>query len=88
MDETALRILAAQVIEGLQLEELAPEELDPDRPFFGGGLGLDSIDALELAAIVERHYGVQIASGTEGRGAFANLRTLGDYIVRHRRTAV
>lgn len=78
--EDALRTLAAQVIEGLALEDLRPEDIDPDAPLFGGGLGLDSIDALELAVIVERAYGVRIEDAELGRTAFASLRALQGHI--------
>ncbi len=82
--EDALRTLAAQVIEGLALEDLRPEDIDPDAPLFGGGLGLDSIDALELAVIVERAYGVRIEDAELGRTAFASLRALHAHIAAKR----
>ncbi len=78
MDDELL-LLAERVIDGLHLEDLRPFELNPDMPLFAGGLGLDSIDALELAVIVERHYGVRIDADS-GKEAFASLRSLHEYL--------
>jgi acyl carrier protein len=78
--EDRLLRLAECVIEGLNLEELKPEDIDPEAPLFGEGLGLDSIDALELAVLLERHYGVRIQEGDEGRAAFASLAALDRYL--------
>jgi len=75
--------LARRVITGLNLEETTPDDLDPDAALFGAGLGLDSIDALELAVIIERHYQVKIADMEIGKVAFASLRALDDHIARH-----
>jgi acyl carrier protein len=79
MDDRQTR-LAQLIIDGLHLEEVTPADLDPVAPLFGGGLGLDSIDALELAVLVERTYGVKIASGEEGRNACASLAALDAFI--------
>ena len=58
MNESQQR-LAQKVITGLNLEDITPADIDPQAPLFGTGLGLDSIDALELAVIVERSYGIR-----------------------------
>lgn len=79
MDD-ALRTLAAAIIEELHLEEITPDDIDPDAPLFGEGLGLDSIDALELALIVRRRFNAPIADNDEGRRAFASLRALATFI--------
>ena len=76
-----LRQLAQHIIDGLALEEVTVDDLEADAPLFGEGLGLDSIDALELAVVVERHYGVKIADMEEGKAAFASLQALHDYLV-------
>jgi acyl carrier protein len=76
--------LARHLIAGLNLEEVKPEDIDADAPLFGAGLGLDSIDALELAVIVERHYGVRIADMEVGKRAFASLRALDRFIAASR----
>lgn len=78
--EDELLLLAGRVIDGLHLEDLRPADLAPDAPLFAGGLGLDSIDALELAVIIERHYGVRIADAEIGKQAFASLRHLHEHI--------
>lgn len=79
------RQLASHIIAGLNLEDIKPEDIAPEAPLFGGGLGLDSIDALELAVIVERHYGVRIADMDVGKQAFASLRALDAFIAAHRK---
>lgn len=85
MDERLLT-LARHIVAGLNLEDVKPESLDPDAPLFGAGLGLDSIDALELAVIVERNYQVRIADMEVGKKAFASLRALADFIDSDSRT--
>ncbi|TVR40499.1 MAG: acyl carrier protein [Planctomycetota bacterium] len=76
-------LLAQRIIEGLNLEDITVEDVDIDTPLFGEGLGLDSIDALELAVIVDRNYGVKINNAEEGRSAFASIRSLDSYIQQH-----
>lgn len=73
--------LAALIVENLNLEGVTPESIDPEMPLFGGDLGLDSIDALELALAVSRHYGVQLRSDNpDNRHVFGTLRALCEYI--------
>lgn len=79
-----LEQLAKHIIAGLNLEDITPADIDPQAPLFGDGLGLDSIDALELAVVVERHYGVKIADMEVGRTAFASLAALGGFIASQR----
>lgn len=74
------RRLAEHLIDGLDLEEIGVDDIDPDAPLFGAGLGLDSIDALELSVVVERCYGVRIHDMDEGRTAFASLAALDAFI--------
>lgn len=73
------------IIDSLGLEEVAAADIEPEAPLFGEGLGLDSIDALELALAISRGYGVQIRSD-DGNNAeiFASLRALTGYIEQHR----
>lgn len=78
--DASLASLAQIVIDGLRLEELTPNDIDPQAPLFGGGLGLDSIDALELAVLIERTYGVKIGDAQTGRSAFASLDALHRHI--------
>jgi len=77
--------LAQHLITGLNLEDLTPQDIAPEAPLFGGGLGLDSIDALELAVLVERHYGVRITDMDIGKNAFASLRALDRYIAANQK---
>jgi acyl carrier protein len=72
--------LARHLIAGLNLEDIQPGDLSADAPLFGEGLGLDSIDALELAVIVERQYQVRIADMEVGKKAFSSIRALDEYI--------
>jgi len=72
-------------IEELNLEDIKPEDIDVNEPLFGGGLGLDSIDALELAIVVERTYGVKIKSGDDrNEEIFSSLAALAAHIEANR----
>ena len=79
MNESQQR-LAQHIISGLNLEDVTPADIDPQAPLFGEGLGLDSIDALELAVIVERQYGVRIPNMEVGKQAFASIAALDGFI--------
>lgn len=72
--------LKARIIESLKLQEITPEQIEDDAPLFGTGLGLDSIDALELVVLLEKDYGIVIKDIEEGRPAFRSVRTLADFI--------
>ena len=73
--------LATLICEVLNLEDLSPEDIDPSQPLFDGGLGLDSIDALEIAVAVAQTYGVQLkAEDEENQEIFATLRSLATHI--------
>ena len=79
-----LRDLARLIIESLNLE-LDPAEIDPDAPLYGDGLGLDSIDILELALVVSKNFGVQLrADDANNHQIFSSLRSLADYVAAHR----
>lgn len=72
--------VARLIVQALNLE-LAPDEIAPDAPLFGDGLGLDSIDALELALAISREYGLELRSDdARNRQVFASLRSLTSYI--------
>jgi acyl carrier protein len=73
------------IIEGLRLEDIVPDDLSPDAALFGGGLGLDSIDALEIGVMLDRQYGIKITSGDERNNQiFVSLRSLADFVATHR----
>ncbi|MBS7458747.1 phosphopantetheine-binding protein [Coralloluteibacterium stylophorae] len=79
--------LATVLVEALNLEDVAPAEIDPEAPLFGEGLGLDSIDALELALAISKRYGFQLRSDSdENRRIFASLRTLSAHVEANRTT--
>lgn len=73
------------MIEELNLEEITPEDIDADAPLFGEGLGLDSIDALEIILILEKYYGVKLANSAEAKPVFKSVRTLAEYILQNRK---
>jgi acyl carrier protein len=77
--------LASLLVESLNLEDIAPEAIDPEQPLFGTGLGLDSIDALELALAISKRYGFQLRSDNEdNRRIFGSLRALAAHVGQHR----
>lgn len=84
--EKLIEKLKRELIEELNLEEITPKDINPDKPLFGdGGLGLDSIDALEIILILERNYGIKIKNPAEGKQIFYSVRTLADYIVKNQK---
>ena len=83
MDELK-RQLKPHIIEVLSLEEINPEDIVDSEPLFGEGLGLDSIDALELIVLMEKNYGIRLNNPAEGKAIFASLDTMADYIAQHR----
>ena len=81
----AERELAELLVESLNLDGVAPDGIDPEAPLFNTGLGLDSIDALELALAISKKYGFQMRSDNEdNRRIFASLRALAEHIQQHR----
>ncbi len=87
MDEL-IEKLKAQLIEALNLEEITPEDIDPEAPLFGDdGLGLDSIDALEIILLLDKDYGIKLKNPAEGKQVFYSVKTMADYIRKHGKTA-
>ncbi|MFI4886410.1 MAG: phosphopantetheine-binding protein [Steroidobacterales bacterium] len=80
------RELAGLIVQALNLE-LSAAEINPEAPLYGEGLGLDSIDILEIALVVSKHYGVQLrADNAQNEQIFRSLRRLAEYITAHRTT--
>lgn len=84
MDNTLLEELKVKIIAALNLEEMTAADIDAEAPLFGEGLGLDSIDALELILILERDYGIKVKNTAEARPALQSVRAMADYIEAHR----
>lgn len=70
------------IIEELDLRGKTAEDIVDDAPLFGAGLGLDSLDALQLAMAVEERFGVEVPEGEEAKGIFASAAALADYVKR------
>lgn len=79
-----IQTLKEQIIDALNLEEITPEDIDNNDPLFGAGLGLDSIDALELIVILDRHYGIKLANPAEGKEIFKSVSSIADYVAKNR----
>lgn len=87
MDQPTIEQVAELLIDTLQLRDVGIAKIDPDEALFGSGLGLDSIDALEIALAVSKTYGVTISSEDPNiKQIFATLRDLTQYIQDHRTT--
>tara|TARA_R110002124_G_scaffold17532_2_gene73045 strand:- start:21958 stop:22215 length:258 start_codon:yes stop_codon:yes gene_type:complete len=76
--------LKAKIIEQLNLEDIAVEEIADDDSLFGDGLGLDSIDALELIVMLDKDYGIKLSDPKEGRKIFESIEVMANYISEHR----
>ena len=82
--ESLISELKSRIIEALNLEDLHPEDIDANAPLFGDGLGLDSIDALELIVMMEKFYGIKLADASQGKATFRSIATMADYIEKNR----
>ena len=83
MEELVLQ-LKQQIIKTLNLEEITPDDIDPAAPLFGEGLGLDSIDALELIVMLEKYYGIRLSSPAQGKELFKSIDTIAQYVQKNR----
>jgi acyl carrier protein len=77
--------LKNQIIEALNLEDLNADDIDANAPLFGEGLGLDSIDALELIVLLERQYGIKLSNPAEGKAIFKSVASIADYVSKNRK---
>ncbi len=76
--------LKSQIILFLNLTDLTPADIKDDEPLFGDGLGLDSIDSLELIVLLKREYGINIQDPKEGRKVLVDINSMAEYIEQHR----
>ena len=84
MMEDLVLELKNEIIESLNLEDVKPEEIDADAPLFGSGLGLDSIDALELIVLMEKKYGIKLKDPQKGKDVFKSVNVMADFIAKNR----
>lgn len=77
--------LKKEIITALNLEDLSPEDIDNDAPIFGEGLGLDSIDALELIVLLEKKYGIKLESPNKGKEVFKSIAVIAKYVAENRK---
>jgi acyl carrier protein len=83
MEELILK-LKGEIIEVLNLEDVNSEDIADDAPLFGDGLGLDSIDALELIVLMEKNYGIKLKDPAQGRELFKSVKILAEHIQANR----
>jgi acyl carrier protein len=76
--------LKEQIIEELKLEDMKPADIQDDAPLFGDGLGLDSIDALELVVLLEKYHGVKITEEETGKRVLASIDTMAEFIMQEK----
>lgn len=77
--------LKAKIIENLNLEDFTVEEIGDNDPLFGEGLGLDSIDALELIVMLDKDYGIKIADPKQGKDIFESIETMAKFIAENKK---
>ena len=82
--EQLIEQLKQQIIEALNFEDMTPADIDADAPLFGEGLGLDSIDALELIMLLDREYGIKLADPKAGKEVVRSVRAMAEYIQTNR----
>ena len=82
--DSLIEQLKKRIIEILNLEDIFPDDIDSSAPLFGEGLGLDSLDALELVVMLEKDYSITITDIEVGRQAFASITSMAEFIREHR----
>ena len=84
--EQLINDLKLQIKEALNLEELSMEDFDENAPLFGeGGIGLDSIDVLEIIVLLEKKYGIRFSNPKEGKAIFQSIKTIAEYVQANRK---
>lgn len=84
MEELILQ-LKEEIIEVLNLEEMLPDDIADDAPLFADGLGLDSIDALELIVLLEKNYGIKLENSAQGKEVFTSVQTMAEFIQSYKK---
>ncbi len=85
MSDELIQTVKQMIIDSLRIEGMASEEIETDAPLFGEGLGLDSIDALQLVVAMEKEYGVVVPDAATGSKVFVSVRSMADYIAEHKK---
>ena len=86
MMEDLILKLKKEIISELSVENITPEDMNAEAPLFGeGGLGLDSIDVLELVVLLEKNYGIKIRASKEGPKIFYSIKTIAEYILEQQK---
>ena len=83
--ENLIETLKTQIIQQLNLTEVKAEDIDPKAPLFGEGLGLDSIDALELIVLLEKNYGLKIQEPKDAKSIFQSVNSMAEYISKNKK---
>ena len=84
--ENLIEELKTKIREAQNLEDLTNEDIDADAPLFGDdGIGLDSIDTLEIIMLLEKNYGIRLANAAEGKEIFKSISTIADYVAKNRK---
>ena len=83
--EELIQNLKVQIIKQLNLEDMEPDDIDENEPLFGNGLGLDSIDALELIVLLEKEYGIKIENPKDGQKIFFSVQSMAEFITAHQK---
>jgi acyl carrier protein len=84
MTDALINQVKQLIIDSLRIEGMSPEEIDADGPLFGEGLGLDSIDALQLVVAMEKDFGVVVPDAATGTRVFRSVRSMAEYIAENR----
>lgn len=85
MSDELIPKVKQMIIDALRIEGMTPDEIEDDAPLFGEGLGLDSIDALQLVVAMEKEFGVVVPDAATGTKVFASVRAMAAYIAEHRK---
>jgi len=85
MAEELIETVKQMIIDALRIEGMAPADIETDSPLFGEGLGLDSIDALQLVVAMEKQFGVVVPDAATGTKVFRSVRSMAEYIAENRK---